>query len=443
MRGVEGALRVIERVEGGAFASEALRRLYGDIEPTERKLTGSLVYLTLRRLGLWRHLAALYCSRPPQYLRKDALRAILVGIAGLVELKNFSRAVLVNSIVGIVKSADRDKDKKEAPLVNAVLRAASEKAGGYIETLETSHALRDNALSAGVPGWVAAKWNEDYDMGAAKRLLRASREQTFMSLRASPNTDVDEWAAAYDGADVSDFMEYSVRLASNPYPPELPGYAEGRVTPQGEASMWAVESLLSRWSGGRLLDMCTGRGVKAGHILSRRDNAALEGWDISAPRIKAAAREIGRIGASDRAEFISGDALALEPKEIPSAILIDAPCSGSGTWGRHPEGKWRVSPEGVKKNAETQKKLLARAADILPKSGILMYCTCSLFRDENENVVGDIMASRNDLAELPPKQGSISGNSGDFMKKGRPYGTLIFPSPPWIDGFYAAMLVKK
>lgn len=440
MRGIEGALAVLDEVEKGAFASEALRKAWGNVVPTERKLTASLVYITLRRLGLWKHLLAKYCKRPAESLHTETASALIVGIAGVLELEHFKPGVLVNALVQRVKHIKgQSGESREAPLVNGVLHTVMREAPQYIQSLKESSALRDQALAYGVPGWAAAEWNREWGIKEAKRLLRLSTAQTYLSLRASPGVDRSEWIASFLTAksQLSDFSPSSIRIESNPYPPDLPGYREGYVTPQGESSIWAVETLLSHWSGGFLLDMCCGRGIKAGQILSSRTDARVEGWDVSGPRLGAAQKDLSRLGVSERAKLVQGDALKLNPGESPPAILLDAPCTGSGTWGRRPEAKWRASPEKLRAASNLQKQLFSRAVDLLAPGGIIMYCTCSVFREENEKVVGSVLADRRDLVELP-----IKGRQ-DVLKKGKPYGALIWPESPWLDGFYAALFSKK
>lgn len=440
MRGIEGALVVLDEVEKGVFASEALRKVWLDVIPTERKLTASLVYLTLRRLGLWRHLLAKYCKRPTESLHPQTIAVLTVGIAGVIELEHFNPGVLVNALVQRVKHIkDQSGEARESALVNAVLRTVMREAPEYIQSLCESSALRDQALAYGIPGWVASEWNKEWGMKEAKQLLRLFSMQTYLSLRVSPGVDRSKWVADYlpGKSHPSDLFPSSIRIEANPYPPDLPGYREGAITPQGESSIWAVETLLSYWNGGALLDICCGRGIKAAHILKARPDSRLEGWDLSGGRLNAARKEFERLGVSERATLVQGDALKLNPGERPSAILLDAPCSGSGTWGRHPEGKWRASPAKVKVSSALQKQLFARAVDFLAPGGIIMYCTCSVFREENEKVVGTVLADRRDLVELPVK-GRL-----DSLRKGKPYGALMWPGPPWLDGFYSVLFRKK
>jgi 16S rRNA (cytosine967-C5)-methyltransferase len=425
-------------VERGMFASESMRRTLRDIEPAERKLAASLVYVTLRRMGLWKHLLAKFCRHPAASLSRETVTCLIVGIAGVLELEHFKPGVLVNALVQRVKTAARE-DSREAPLVNAVLHTIMEEAPAYIENIKASQALRDQALAFGVPGWVAADWGKEFGVKEARRLIQLSTSRTWMSLRASSPDDRDALiseCAAFSAAK-SDMTECGIRLKANPYPPDVPGYAEGRLTPQTESSMAAVETLLSIRHGSRLLDMCMGRGVKAGHILTRCPEAELEGWDLSPARIRAAEREFARLGVKSRYRTVCGDAGSIEPETRPDAIILDAPCSGSGTWGRHPDGKWRATPAGVEKLTRLQKKLLAKGCEILRSGGIIMYCTCSVFREENEDVAGSVMASRNDMVELPIKTGIASS------RRGKPYGTVIWPETPWLDGFYIVVFKKK
>ena len=440
MRGIEGALKVLEEVERGVFASESLRRTLRDIEPAERKLASTLVYITLRRMGLWKHLLAKFCKKSPASLSKDTLQCLIVGTAGVLELRNFKQGVLVNALVQRVKNK-ASGDSREPALVNAVLHTIIENAGAYIERLKKSTALRDQALVSGIPGWVASVWGKELGTKEARRLLQISTSQTWMALRMSPDVDIAEWIAGYEPNSPnppqrSEIIERCVRLEANPYPPDIPGYADGRATPQTESSMLVVETLLSHWNGGYLLDMCMGRGVKAGHILSRRPCAAIEGWDMSPSRLSAAEREFERLRVAGRCKMVSGDARNLIPSEPPSAILLDVPCSGSGTWGRHPDGKWRTTPASVAKLEKTQKTLLEHACNILVPNGIIMYCTCSVFRGENENIAGSVMSARNDMIELPVRINIPAA------RKGKPYGTVLLPETPWIDGFYMVLLKK-
>ena len=438
MRGLEAALKVYGETRNGAFASEALRKVYGEIAPGDRKLAATLVYCTLRRQTLWKTMLLKYCKRDARSLSDLTMNTLMLGTAGIVELKHFALPVLINGLVQAIKNNGDDRD---IGLVNAVLHTVADESAKFLSNLERSSALRDQALFWGVPGWAAAQWSKDLSIADAKKLVRGSGMKTYLSLRLSPGVDRDEYLKEYNNAGrlgwASPFLERSVRTAANPFPLDLPGYAEGKIIPQSESSMLVAETLAKRWNGGTVLDMCCGRGVKTGQLAGLLPEASIEAWDLSDGKVKAAKEDIKRLRTDNRVAFKNGDALALSPGAEPSMILLDAPCSGSGTWGRHPESKWRIAPEQVTANSELQKKLLDRAVSMLAPGGVMAYSTCSLFRDENEKVVADVMGRHPEMVEIPIER------TAKFMLKGKPWGTTIMPALPWVDGFYMALLAKR
>lgn len=438
MRGLEAALTVYGEVRDGAFASEALRKIYTNIAPGDRKLAATLLYCTLRRQSLWRTILIKYCKRNARSLPTLTSNALMIGIAGIVELKHFALPVLTNGLVQAIKNGGEVKD---VGLVNAVLHTIADESQGFLDSLKKSAALRDQALYWGVPGWAAAQWSKDLSIQEAKKLVRLIGMRTYLSLRLSRGVDrasyIEDYNASGRFAWPSSFLENSIRTASNPYPVDLPGFGEGKIMPQSESSILAADMLAGRWRGGHIVDMCCGRGVKTGQLVDILKDARIEAWDLSEGKLNSARFEMMRMKADDRVSFKQGDALKLEPDKTPELILLDAPCSGSGTWGRHPESKWRSSPEQIEENSRLQRKLLERAVSMLAPGGVVMYSTCSLFRAENEKVVADVMGRYPELIELPVER------SAKFMLKGKPYGTVIMPALPWVDGFYIAMLAKR
>ena len=442
MRGIEAALQVCLEVSAGAFASETLRKLYPDINSGDRDVAALLVYCTLRRQGLWKHLMLKYCKRNARALSFRTQTALTIGIAGLVELKHFAAPVLINAVLQAVKASGRENDVNDVKTVHAVLRSVSEEAPAYLEKLKKAALVSDQALYWGVPGWAAAQWAHERSAAEAKKLIKAMGMKTYLSLRLANGVNRDEWIKEYEEkfgskAWASDFLPNSVRTASTDYPPTLPGYREGSVSPQTESSMYVVNMLAERYDGGAILDMCSGRGVKTRQLIDMFPHAQIEAWDISPAKIQSAKLELMKLHTGSRVQLRAGDALELKPKVTPSLILLDAPCSGSGTWGRHPEGKWRMKPEDVDENSKLQSRLLERAVELVKPGGIVAYMTCSSFRKENETVVASVFSKRKDIIELPVK------TERKFMQKGKPYGTIMNPALPWIDGFYAALLMKR
>ena len=437
MRGVEAAFAVWYEVEKGRFAAESLRQVLTEVAPAERRLAASLVYGALRRQSLWKDLIRRRCRRPFHQLAPVTRAALVLGTAGLVELRHFVPAVLLNALAQRLRA---EKAEGDQALVHAVLRRVAEDAPRRIEELRNSAELRDQALWCGVPGWAAAHWSREWGTSETRRLLRLSAMKAYLSLRVPPDRRtelVERLREAGVRAWASPDLAGAVRTASYGFPPGLPGYEEGLLTPMSESSLWVGEAAAAQWSGGPVLDLCAGRGVKTGCLAVRLPEAPCEAWDLSSGRVHAARKEMARLGVADRVRFREGDALTLEPLVRPSLVLADVPCSGSGTWSRHPEAKWRMEAEKLEEYAALQVRLLERAADLVVPGGRVVYSTCSLFREENEKVVAELLGRRKDLVEVPfPFRHPL-------FRKGRPYGTVIWPGLPWVDGFYAAVLMKR
>lgn len=133
MRGIEAAVQVYGEVSEGAFAAEALRKLYTDIAPPDRVLAATLIYCSLRRQGLWKHLLAKYCRRSTKDMTELTHNALIIGIAGIVELKYFALPVLINGLVQTIKLKGEDRD---IALVNAVLHTVADEAKQYLVELK-------------------------------------------------------------------------------------------------------------------------------------------------------------------------------------------------------------------------------------------------------------------------------------------------------------------
>lgn len=445
MRGLEATINLYSEIKDetkSTFASEALRRIYNDITPSDRRLTATLLYCVLRRETLWKTVLQKYCRRNLASLDAVTRYALMVGVAGIFELKHFALPVLINGLVAAVKNAGRADD---APLVNAVLHTVAEEGNKLLRILQKSSELSDSALFYGVPGWAAATWARDLTLPVAKKLVTNMGMKKYLSLRIAPNVNRDEYLKEFNSVDdrfawASPDVACSVRTAANYFPLDLPGFSRGDVMPQSESSMLVPIALAEKLKNQKnitVLDMCCGRGVKTAQLAMLLPDAKIIGWDLSEGKIRSAETEIVRLHVKERITLQCGNSTLLKMTDRPDAILLDAPCSGSGTWGRHPDSKWRLEPKDIVENAFLQKKLLSRAFSLVKPGGFVLYSTCSLFRAENEEVVADCMGKSTEIVELPLRL------KEKFTSPAKPYGTAIFPDLPWVDGFYMALFCKK
>lgn len=429
MRGIEAAMHIYGQCNRGAIVSESLRALGNMLSPGDRVLATTLCYAVLRRLSLWKYLRSIYMLPAPEKFSPAAQDAVLVGTAGLLTLVKFAPAVLISSLVDWTKK----RDFRGSRVVNSVLRRVLERGKNEINHLKSDPSLSALCFVSGFPNWAACFLCERYGEKEGRELVSLSSGGASLSLRLSPDAPRELPLEIEKILKVSEspFPE-CLRLNGTHLPSSLPGYKEGWITPQSESSV-VVGNEVADFDGRYLLDMCTGRGVKAGQIAQLRPDAVIEGWDLSEGRIAAAQRDMLRLKV-ENVEFHSGNSLSLEPQNVPDAVLVDAPCSGSGTWRRHPEGKWRIGPEDIRKMAELQKKLLSRAFDIVKSGGKVVYSTCSLFAEENEDVVSATLADFPNMREVPPAE------SPYFLQ--RKHGFASRPENPWSDGFYMAAFIK-
>lgn len=438
VRGIEAALVVWKEVGEGAFASEALRRVSSQLSPGDRKLAALLVYSALRRRSLWRFLLERRLNRPFKELKPVARDALMLGVAALMELRHFHPGPLYKGLSQAIKDGGAED---QLPLFYGVLKRIERDGEGLLSRLKSSSSPRDLAMYHGLPLWGLNRLMDQWGTKGGRDLLRlmgVKRYSSFFVPPARRQSALEVLREAgircWEGE-----MEFSVRTSFHGFPPHVPGYEEGILRPMSESSMWVVRCVARLAQPGRTLDMCCGRGVKAGALLALREDLSLECWDLSEAKTRFAREDLNARGFGDRFALKSGDALRLSPDDgAPlEMILLDAPCSGSGTWGRHPEGKWRMSPEEVDRLAALQRELLDRACGLVAKGGRVIYSTCSLFREENERVVGEVLSSHPDMVEEPFPYRGVD------LVKGRPFGTYIWPRLPWVDGFYCAVLYRR
>lgn len=432
MRGIEGALSVWTELRGGGFASEIIRKKADGMKPQDLSLCSSLVYSALRKTTLWRDVYERFLKNK---ISDEVAAVLLIGTAGLLELKHFESAPLVSALV----NETRKFDPKSCALVNAVLRRVESEGPAMIKKISASPTLEHKALFAGVPKWVLPVWTKSWGNAGTADLLRYFRIRPYSSLRVDDKQNlirlVEDFRKKGLNAWQSPAIENSIRFSTTIFPAEFESYKNGEVSPQAESSMF-VGSLASKfYRGGHVLDMCSGRGVKAIQFLKETQGTTIECWELSEARTKAAEREARRLKVEGRATFRAGNAYLLEPEKKPSLVLLDAPCSGSGTWTRRPESKWKMNRGTLDSFAKTQTDLLNRALSLIDDGGVIIYSTCSLFREENERVAASAISKGAQFAPIETK--------GDFFKKGSPFGLYILPKLPWLDGFYAAVITKN
>jgi len=435
MRSLETVLAVLSDVENGSFASESIRKHTVRLDAKNRTLVTLIVYSVYRKKQLWEEIIKAYLKIKWTSLERDVQNALLAGTAGILEVKRFASYSMVNATVESVKKRGC---RRASGLVNAVLRKIAMDPDAAFHVIDSRNDLDRKALLSGVPIFAAKQWNKDLGRVNTEDLFKLNKMKPYISFRVSPDVSGKRLLKTISShgyrAWKSPLFPDMLRFSGSAYPPGVPGFYEGLFTPQSESSFMVGSCVEKLYTEGRILDMCAGRGIKTGQILQDRPLAPVEAWEISIPRGKAFKKEMTRIGMQDRVVFRTGNALDLVPTEQPSMILLDVPCSGSGTWRRHPETKWRVDNDKLDDFNSLQTRLLQKAMNILAPGGIVVYSTCSLFSLENEKVIENVLKMYNNFQQLDIPL------AGNYVRQAPDFGKYIWPGLPWIDGFYLAAL---
>ena len=384
------------------------------LEPRDRAFARALAMATLRWLGpIDTALQARVKKAPP-----DAIIQVLrLGAAQLLVLKTPAHAA-VGATVDLAAAQKGGLPFKG--LVNAVLRGLD----------RDRPDLNDPMLMA--PTWLAARWRAAYGAEAARLIAAQIGEEPATDL--TPKDDASDLIAALEAQMLPGG---SLRVGLKGEVSAWPGFAEGRWWVQ-DASAVIPARLLGLAPGQSVLDLCAAPGGKTLQLAAAGANVTA--LDKSAGRIKRVSENLARAGLS--AEVIVANAAEWRDGRTFDAVLLDAPCSATGTFRRHPDVLWVASPADIPKLAAIQAHLLASAARRVKPGGRLIYCVCSLEAEEGEGQIAAFLA-RQPGFEIDPIQ---PGEGGAPEASLRGDGTLrILPHHRLggTDGFYVARLARS
>lgn len=400
-------------------------RLAG-LEPRDRALVRSIVTAALRRLGTLRHALAELLKQGLPRQAPELEWTLIVGAAQILLLD-----VPDHAAVDLAVRAAR-LERRTAPfaaLVNAVLR-------NLARAREDILAASD-PLDQDVPSWLAARWRKTYGEDGARAIAAANRREP--TLDVTVRGDAAAWAERL-GARV--LSTGSLRIASHAPIEELPGYADGEWWVQDAAAALPVR-LLRPTAGQRIADLCAAPGGKSAQIAAA--GATLTAVDRSAERLKRLAANFQRLQLE--AELIVADATALKSGPF-DAVLLDAPCLGTGTLRRHPDIAWVKKPGDLANLTSLQARLLDSAVALTRPGGTIVYCTCSIEPEEGEAQIAALVRRNPDVVRVPIEPADVGHLEGVLNAQGELRtlpSHLPDPDPRYggLDGFFAARLARR
>ena len=408
----------------------------------DRALLTELVYGTLRWRGsvdaqLNRHLRRPLTETDP-FIR-NLLRVALYQLHYLDKVPDYAA---VNEAAEIAK---KHGGRKVAGFVNGVLRNFLRQRDEITERQSTDDSIAALAVGHSHPEWLVERWLEDFGREPAQALMRANNERSPLVLRV--NTRKTDRKAFLDllqnngvSAVAAQWSPQGVWVKSGSAVDQLPGFHEGLFQVQGEASQ-LVAHLLAPQPGERILDACAAPGGKTTHIATlMNDSGEVIATDVSARGIEKIRQNAARLGLSS-IRALRADTSRDLPGSIRGPfdrILVDAPCSGLGTLRSHPEIKWHRNPSDIQRLSGLQSKIVSRVAACLKPGGVLVYATCTLTLEENEQVVENFLETRKEF-ELQDAAGYLPEQAKP-MVQGSYF--LALPHRHNTDGFFAARMIK-
>ena len=419
------ALTLLDQVLGaGGALDEALEAAfagpYAGLSPRDRAFARLLCATVLRRLGEIDAVLARLLERPlPE--RAGRLRNVLrLGAAQLLFLGTPAHAA-VDTAVALVGHGARAKG-----LINAVLRRIARESS----TLTAGH----DAARLNTPAWLWASWRAAYGEDVARAIAQAHLEEPPLDL--SVKGAAAAWAGRLEAALLP---TGSLRRRTGGEVSKLPGYADGAWWVQDAAATLPAR-LLGNVEGKRVVDLCAAPGGKTAQLAAA--GARVTALDRSGPRLVRLEANLARLGLG--AETVVADATEWRPEGAVEAILLDAPCSGTGIIRRHPDIARLKGERDVTRLAQLQARLLAAAAAYLAPGGVLVYCACSLEPEECERQVAALLEREPGLSRRPVRAAELDGQA-ELITPAGDLRTLPshWPELGGLDGFYAARLERR
>ncbi len=411
------AALVLKDVLGGQSFQPVSADAFDD--PRDVALCNRLITVALRRHGHLNQIidALLQKGVPPRSgLFEPLLR---IGLSELLFMEGQAAHSALNLAVEILKR-DRRGGRFDR-LLNGALRQAQRDAGRF-ESLDPSLLI---------PEWLQTGWTNSFGPDVVPAAAEALLEGPALDLTLKRKD-----AALIVALGGEQVLGNSVRIADRDRPvSDLPGYASGDWWVQ-DAAAAVPARLISCEKGARVLDMCAAPGGKTAQLCAA--GYQVTALDKDGKRLKRVGENLQRLGLA--ADLIEGDARSFDPGHKFDAVLIDAPCTATGTLRRHPEVIWHRTLKDVAQLVALQRQMIGQAVSLLAEGGQLVFCTCSLQAEEGEQQAEWIAAQFSELQPVPVRPEQVDNWADSISPQGwfRTHPGLALPKGGKTDGFFAA-----
>jgi len=435
------ALEILLRVsKQGAYADVLLGNRLPEFDPVDRGLITILVLGTIAWRARLDFELARVASRPIEKIGRTVLEILRLGLFQIRFLDRVPMHAAVNTAVSL---ANANRGARDASgFVNAVLRKAARGPAPMPE--ESGDAAAYLAIKLSHPRWMAERLLEAYGREGAESIMTANNGAAPTAIRMNPSRGTREEILARlknDGIEIASQGRFPETLILDGAPHfDSAAFRAGFFHVQSETSQ-IVARMLAPARGATVVDCAAAPGGKAMHLAELiGERGKVIALDLNHNGVRNAREIAARLG-HERVFFACADiasAIPLRPA-IADYVLLDAPCTGTGTLRQHPEIRWRLKTEDPARMAALQLAMLTNAAALLRPGGAIVYSVCSLMREEGPDVVAQFIASHPDYAidPRPPLYDKLHDLIGDD-------GTMLTrPDRGGLDGFFAARVVRR
>lgn len=425
----QAALAILTAVRSGELADRALARHGADLDSRDHAWLQELVYGTLRALGRLDFILAHFVSRRLDTLDPVVHDILRLGVYQLREMDGVPTYAAVSQSVELTRVAGAPK---ASGLVNGVLQSVRRKPDEPRFPDFDRDPVGDLTSRGSHPRWLIERWIGRYGAEATRELVEANNRIPPVDLRPigiSVDEAVERLNAAGIGTRPVPGFPSALRLDAGANPGDAVRAIPAIVQ---DPAAGAVVDFVDAVEGATVLDVAAAPGGKTVGLAERAGYVVAS--DLSPRRLRRVGANARRLGMEARVGRVAADA-ADPPFRPQPLVLLDAPCAGTGTLRRHPDGRWRVNPAELQSLQSLQQRLLEGASNAVAPGGMLVYSTCSLEPEENEEQVERFLKSHPDFRLAPPPVDFDSEFlNGDFLQ--------LLPQRHGVDGAFAARMER-
>jgi len=421
------ALRALEKILGQKKMLDTVlaeEKYFADLPVRDRPFVRMMVSTVLRRKGQLDDLIARALNKEAP--RPETLKFILYLGTAQILFMDVANHAAVDTSVSLTGEAGMESKKG---FINAVLRRMTSEGNHWLQS--------QDAAALNIPSWLYQQWIASYGVVRAKDIANALLQQAPLDITVKKSLDAEKIRVDLAARKLA---TGSLRREEGGMVEDLPGFDAGDWWIQDASSALPVK-LMGDLSGKTVLDMCAAPGGKTMQLADA--GAKVIALDRNANRMKDLRANVARMKFEGSVECVIEDGAEWKPRQSFTHILLDAPCTATGTARRHPDLLFLKTEKDQNALIATQERLLNNAAKILEPGGMLVYCTCSLQKAEGEEQVDKFLQSHPDFKRAPVRREEFGGMDGFVSSEGDvrvlPY---LLKDEGGMDGFFISRLQK-